>query len=92
MSGDLSYGLEEVAGYISWKVGVWHDLGYEVPPTPECRSIPPLGERSPEAAEGARAAIGLIGELIGQLTALRDQLAGELRADADARAAAKATA
>ena len=27
--GDLSHGIEELAGLIYWHVGVWHDLGCE---------------------------------------------------------------
>lgn len=83
MSGDLSYGLEEQAGLISWYVGVWHDLGYENPPTPDCKPIPPLGERSAQAVKGARDAIGEIGNLIRQLHALRAQLVSELRQNED---------
>jgi hypothetical protein len=84
---DLSYGLEELAGLISYRVGGWHDFGYETPPAPGCKTIPPLGERSPEAIKSAHAAIKEIDELTAQLHALRQQLAGELRADEDARAA-----
>lgn len=83
MSGDLSYGIEELAGLISWYVGVWHDLGYEKPPTPECKSIPPLGERDARAIKGAHDAIGEIDKLTRQLVALRAQLVSELRQDED---------
>ena len=85
--GDLSHGIEELAGLIYWHVGVWHDLGYETPPTPDCKPIPPLGERSAEAIRGAHAAIEEIDQLTRRLHALRQQLAGELRQDEDARAA-----
>jgi hypothetical protein len=81
---DLSYGLEELAGLISYRVGAWHDFGYETPPAPHCKTIPPLGERSPEAVKAAHAAIEEIGELTRQLHALREQLAGELAANKDA--------
>jgi hypothetical protein len=83
---DLSYGLEEAAGSISFYVGAWHDFGYETPPAPNCKTIPPLGERSAEAIKGGHAAIEAIDELTRQLHALRQQLVGELRADEDARA------
>jgi hypothetical protein len=83
---DLSYGIEEQAGLISWKVGVWHDLGYENPPSPECKPIPPLGERSAEAIQGAHAAIEEIDRLAERLAGLRQQLVTELRQDKDARA------
>lgn len=79
---DLSLGIEEHAALISWYVGVWHDLGYENPPAPGCKPIPPLGERSPAATEGAHPAIDEIGKLRGQLG---EQLAGELRQDETAR-------
>jgi hypothetical protein len=83
----FSHGIEELAGLINFRVGAWHDLGYETPPAPECKPIPPLGERSAEAIKAAHAAIGAIDELTRQLYALRSQLAGELRQDSDLRAA-----
>ena len=84
---DLSDGIEELAGLIYWHVGVWHDLGYETPPMPECKPIPPLGERSADAIRGAHAAIEEIDQLTMQLHSLRAQLAGELRQDEDTRMA-----
>ena len=81
---DLSYGLEDRAASISWFVGVWHDLGYESPPTPECKPIPPLGERSAQAIKGGHDAIKAIDSLSRQLFALRQQLASELHANEDA--------
>lgn len=86
MSGDLSYGLEELAGLISFRVGGWHDFGYEAPPAPDCKAIPPLGERSASAITAGHDAVDAIDELTRQLAALRQQLVGELRADQDARA------
>jgi hypothetical protein len=83
---DFSHGIEELAGLINFRVGAWHDLGYETPPTPECKPIPPLGERSPEAIKAGHAAIEAIDELTRQLYALRSQLGGELRQDSDIRA------
>ena len=86
MSGpDLSYGLEEQAGLISYFVGAWHDFGYENPPAPTCKAIPPLGERSAAAIKGGHRAIAEIDELMKQLHALRNQLVGELRQDEDIR-------
>ena len=86
MSGpDLSHGLEELAGLISFRVGAWHDFGYETPPAPDCKTIPPLGERSAEAITAGHAAIEAIDELTRQLHALRAQLVGELRQDAHMR-------
>jgi hypothetical protein len=84
---DFSVGLEELPGLINFRVGAWHDFGYEMPPTPECKPIPPLGERSAEAIKGGHEAIEAIDELIRQLHALRSQLVGELRQDEDVRAA-----
>jgi hypothetical protein len=83
---DFSRGIEELAGLINFRVGGWHDFGYETPPTPECKPIPPLGERSAEAIKAAHAAIETIDELTRQLYALRSQLVGELRQDEDVRA------
>jgi hypothetical protein len=82
---DLSHGLEELAGLISFRVGAWHDFGYETPPAPDCKMIPPLGERSTEAITSGHAAIEAIDELTRQLHALRAQLVGELGQDADIR-------
>src|SRR5215469_16524168 len=84
---DLSYGLEEQAGLISWYVGVWHDLGYENPPTPDCHTIPPLGQRPAKAIKGGHDAIEEIDRLTQQLYRLREQLCGELRQDEDIRMA-----
>jgi len=83
MSTDLAHGIEEHARLINWYVGVWHDLGYETPPTRDCKAIPPLGERSAEAIKGAHAAIAAIDVLTRQLFALRAQLVGELRQNED---------
>jgi len=85
MSSDLSYGIEELAGSISFYVGAWHDFGYEDPPAPNCKSIPPLGERSAKAIKGGHDAVAEIDKLLQQLYALREQLIGEIRADEDAR-------
>ena len=81
---DLSYGLEELAGLISYRVGGWHDFGYETPPAPGCKTIPPLGERSAEAIKAGHGAVEAIDELTRHLYALRQQLTGELRANEDA--------
>jgi hypothetical protein len=86
MSGpDLSIGLEELAALISFRVGAWHDFGYETPPAPNCKTIPPLGERSAKAITGGHQAVEAIDELTRQLHALRAQLVGELRQDEDIR-------
>jgi hypothetical protein len=84
-TSDLSYGIEELAGLISFRVGTWHDFGYETPPAPDCKPIPPLGERSAQAIKAGHDAVAAIGELTRQLHALRAQLAGELRQDEDIR-------
>ena len=84
---DFSHGIEELAGLIYFRVGAWRDFGYEMPPTPECKPIPPLGERSAEAIKAGHETIEAIDELTRQLYALRSQLVGELRQDEDVRAA-----
>jgi hypothetical protein len=83
---DFSHGINELADSVNFSVGAWRDFGYETPPTPECKPIPPLGERSAEAIKAAHAAIETIDELTRQLCALRSQLVGELRQDEDVRA------
>lgn len=82
---DASTGLIDLAELINWHVGVWHDLGYVNPPTPECKTIPPLGERSTSAVKEAHAAIDDIDRLIARLHTLRTQLVDELREDSDTR-------
>jgi len=81
---DLSHGLVEQAELINHFVGQWHDFGYENPPTPECKAIPPLGERSAAAIKGAHRAVEEIDHLIRQLHELRQQLVSELRQNEDA--------
>ena len=83
---DLSSGLEEQAGYITFLAGAWQDFGYENPPSPECKTVPPLGERSAEAVKSGHQAIGEIDELVRRLYVLRGRLVGELREDSDLRA------
>lgn len=83
---DLSEGLEELASFISFQVGAWHDFGYETPPAPNCKTIPPLGERSAAAISSGHGAVKTIDQLIGQLHALRAQLIGEMRQDSYIRA------
>jgi hypothetical protein len=83
MSTDLSYGLEEMVAIISFHVGAWHDFGYENPPAPNCKTIPPLGERSPDAVKAGHTAVQEIDLLTRRLYQLREQLVGELREDQD---------
>ena len=83
---DSAPGLTELAGLITFRVGAWHDFGYETPPAPECKPIPPLGERSAQAINAGHEAIEAIDELTRQLYALREQLVSELRQDEDLRA------
>jgi hypothetical protein len=80
------HGIEELAGLINFRVGAWHDFGYEMPPTPECKPVPPLGERSAAAIKAGHEAVEAIDELARQLYRLREQLVGELRQDEDLRA------
>ncbi len=77
--------LEDLAGLIRFRVGAWHDFGYEIPPTPDCATIPPLGERSASAIEAGREALKDIDQLIDRLHRVRTQLADELRQDGDIR-------
>ncbi len=84
---DIAAGLADLAGLISFRVAAWHDLGYETPPAPESKPVPPLGGRSAEAVKAGHEAIEAIDELTRQLRTLRAQLAGELRQDEDLRAA-----
>jgi hypothetical protein len=82
---DLSHGIEELAALIYFHIGAWHDFGYENPPAPDCKTIPPLGERSDEAIRAAHAAVKEIDKLAGQLLKLREQLVTELRQNEDIR-------
>jgi len=84
---DAAAGLEELAGLINFRVGAWQDFGYAEPPTPECATIPPLGERSAKAIEAGHEAIKDIDQLIARLHQVRAQLVSELRQDEDVRTA-----
>jgi hypothetical protein len=83
-SYDMGDNLAEMVGLINFRIGAWHDFGYADPPTPECKTIPPLGERSVEAIKGAQGAVQAIDELLRELHQLRQALIGELRANANA--------
>jgi hypothetical protein len=78
-----------LAELINFRIGAWHDFGYEQPPTPECAPIPPLGQRSARAIESGHAAICEIDQLIRQLHDLPAQLVKELREDEDIRGGAR---
>jgi hypothetical protein len=87
MTGTAEWGgIEDAAGLLALRIAEWHDFGYATPPAPDCKLIPPLGERSAEAIRAGHGAIGAIDELIRDLYSLRGQLVSELRADEDARA------
>jgi hypothetical protein len=79
-------GIEEAAGFLNFRIGAWHDFGYVTPPTPDCKAIPPLGERSAEAIKAGHGAIEVIDEIVRDLYQVREQLLGELRTDEDIRA------
>lgn len=79
--------IEELAGLIRFRIGAWEDFGYAEPPTPECATIPPLGQRSAKAIKAGHDAIGDIDQLIARLHRIRVQLVSELRQDSDIRAA-----
>ena len=74
-------GIEETAGLLNFRIAAWHDFGYVTPPTPDCKAIPPLGERSAEAIKAGHGAIEVIDEIVRDLYRLRDQLITELRTD-----------
>jgi hypothetical protein len=76
-------GVAEPADALNWYIGVWNELGYANPPTPECKAIPPLGERSAEAIKGAHEAVRVIDEIIRDLHAVRNQLIDEVRTNED---------
>jgi hypothetical protein len=84
---DLVAGLAELADLINFRVGAWHDFGYADPPAPECKPIPPLGERSADAIKAGHEAVKDIDRLIARLHQVRAQLVSELREDSDIRAA-----
>jgi hypothetical protein len=77
-------GIQEPAGLLNFRIAEWHDFGYTTPPTPDCKTIPLLGERSAEAINGGRAAIEVIDEIVRDLYRLRERPIGELRANEDA--------
>jgi hypothetical protein len=77
-------GIQEPADLLNFRIAEWHDFGYATPPTPDCKTIPPLGERSAEAIKAADGAIEVIDEIVRDLHRLREQLIGELRANEDA--------
>ena len=79
-------GIEEAVGLLNFRIGAWHDFGYVTPPTPGCKTIPPLGERSAEAIKAGHGAVEVIDEIVRGLYRLREQLVSELRADEDIRA------
>jgi hypothetical protein len=86
-AGDIAAGIAELAGLINAHIASWHDFGYETPPAPECKAIPPLGERSAEAIRAGHLATKAIDEMTRKLHALRGQLVSGLRQDEDIRAA-----
>lgn len=79
-------GIEDAAGLLNFRIAAWHDFGYVTPPTPDCKTTPPLGERSTEAIKAGHGAIKVIDEIVHELYQVREQLVGELRADEDIRA------
>jgi len=70
--------LIDAVGMIQFRIGAWEDFGYEKPPTPECKSIPPLGERSAEAINSGHEAIREINRLLKRLHEIRGELIGQL--------------
>ena len=84
---DAAAGLQELAVLINFRVGAWQDFGYAEPPTPECATIPPLGQRSAKAIKAGHEAIKDIDRLIARLHQVRALLVSELRQDEDVRTA-----
>jgi hypothetical protein len=78
--------LREMADLIHFRLASWQDFGHEQPPTPESKTIPPLGERSASAIKAGHDAVGDIDQLIARLHRVRAQLVSELRQDEDIRA------
>lgn len=81
--------LEDLAGLIHFRVGTWHDFGYEDPPAPDCATIPPLGERSTSAVLAGHEALQDIDQLITRLQQVKAQLAAEIQQDQDIRTASQ---
>jgi hypothetical protein len=79
--------IQDLVDLINFNVGAWHEFGYDVPPSPDCKPIPPLGQRSAAAIKAGHEAIEEIDDLTRQLYRLREQLVGELRQDEDIRGA-----
>jgi hypothetical protein len=80
-TGDLG----ELVNLIHFRVGAWEDFGYANPPTPDCKAIPPLGQRSAAAVTAGHDAVKDIDQLLARLYKLREQLVDELRQNADLR-------
>ena len=80
-TGDLG----ELAGLIHFRIGAWQDFGYAEPPSPDCATIPPLGQRSARAVKAGYEAVRDIDQLIARLREVRAELAGELHQDSDIR-------
>lgn len=66
-------------------IGCWEENGYRNPPTPDCATIPPLGERSAEAVAYGHRAIKEIDTLLAELHKLRGTLVNELRQNDEIR-------
>src|SRR6185437_2440274 len=84
---DIITGFVDKIETIVFHVGAWEDFGYDRPPTPESKTIPPLGQRSAHAVKASQSAIKEIDELIAELHQLRARLVSERRQDQDIRMA-----
>jgi hypothetical protein len=82
-TGDWSAAeLNDLAGLIGVRVGIWNDNGYPEPlPFESAHPIPPLGQRSADNIKAGHGAIQAIDDLVRDLYRLRDQLITELRTD-----------
>jgi hypothetical protein len=72
---------------VSFHVGAWQESGYRGPVTPDCKTIPELGNRSADAIRGGHEAIGDIDTLMRRLHEVRSGLVSQLRQDEDIRMA-----
>lgn len=80
-------GLVELVELVQWHVTAWQDHGYADPPAPECKTIPPLGERSASAIAAGHNAVRDIDRLARRLHEVRAALVAQLRRDEDIRMA-----
>ena len=84
---DMFARARETSDLLAHSIGAWQEFGYKVPPTPDCKTIPPLGDRNADAIRHVHLAVEAIDSLTRQLHALREKLVDEQREDQDKRLA-----